>query len=79
MNHVINNNNVSRFIQKHSVAKLIPNRHVMNVLPRLTLHSVITAFTPLTVFIIKSFTVNKIYLHRARSGFETESSVHVRT
>jgi hypothetical protein len=34
--------------------------------------SAITALTPLTVFLIKSFTTNKIYLHGARSGFEPE-------
>jgi len=57
---------------KHSVAKLLPTRHVMNVLPRLKLLNAMMTFTPLTVFLIKSFTTNKIYLHEARSGFEPE-------
>ena len=32
-----------------------------------------------TVFLIKSFTAHKIYLHGARSGIEPESPVHNRT
>jgi hypothetical protein len=75
MNHVFNNNKVSCFIQKHSVAKLLPTRE-LNVLPRLKFLSAITAFTPLTGFLIKSFTTNKIYLHVARSGFEPEMLVN---
>jgi hypothetical protein len=77
MNHVLNNKKFSCFTQKHSVAKLLPTRQVMNVLPRLKFLSVITAFTPLTVFLIKSFTTNKIYLHGARSVSEPESPVHI--
>jgi len=79
MNHVLNNNNVSCFMQKHSVAKLVPTRHVINVLPRLKLLNAMTTFTPPTVFLVKSFTNNKIYLHGACSGFEPESPVHIRT
>ena len=77
MSHVRNNINVSCFIQKHSVAKLVPTRQMKNVLPRLKLLTAITAFTPLTVFLIKSFTTNKIYLHGARSGFEPEMPVEL--
>jgi len=51
----------------------------MNVLARLKVLNVITAFTPLTVSLIKLFTTNKIYLHGARSGFEPESPVHITT
>jgi hypothetical protein len=40
--------------------------------------SAMTAFTPLTAFLIKSYTTNRIYLHGARSGFEPESPVHIR-
>jgi hypothetical protein len=76
MNHVLNNNKISCFIQKHSVAKLLPTRQLTNVLPRLKFLSAITAFTPLTGFLIKSFTTNKIYLHGARSGFEPEMPVN---
>jgi len=68
------NDNISCFIQKHSVAKLLQTGQ-LNVLPRLKLLKAITTFTHLTVFLIKSFTTNKIYLHGARSGFETESPV----
>ena len=64
MNHALNNKNVSCFIQKHSVAKLLPTRQLTNVLPRLKRLNAITAFTPLTV------TTNEIYLYRARSGFD---------
>jgi len=59
MNHVFNNNKVSCFIQKHSVAKLLPARQLMNVLPRLKCLNAITAFTTLTVFLFKSFTTNR--------------------
>jgi hypothetical protein len=45
----------------------------MNVLPRLEFLNAITVFTPLTVFLIKSFKTNKISLHGTSSGFETES------
>ena len=78
LNNVLNNN-ASCFTQKHSVLKLLPTRHVINVLPRLKLLNAMTIFTPLTVFLIKSFTANKIYLHGARSGYEPESPVHIRT
>ena len=78
MNHVLNNN-ISCFTQKHSVAKLLPTRHVINVLPRLKLLNAIMTFTHLKVFLIKSFTINKIYLHGANSGFEPESLVCIRT
>jgi hypothetical protein len=72
MYHVLNDNNVSSFIQKHSVAKLLPTRHVINVFPKLKLLDALTNFTHLAVYLTKSFTANKIYLHRARSGFEPE-------
>jgi hypothetical protein len=72
MHHVLNDNNVSFFIQKHLVAKLLPTRHVINVFPKLNLHNTTTTFTTLAVYLTKSFTANKIYLHRARSGFEPE-------
>ena len=49
MNHVLNNNKVSCFIQKHSVAKLLPTRQLTNVLSRLKFLNAITTFTPLTV------------------------------
>jgi len=68
MNHVLNNNKVSCFTRKHSIAKLLPARQ-LNVLPRLKFLNAITAFTSLTGFLIKSFTTNKICLHGARSGF----------
>ena len=81
LNPVLNNNNVSCFIQKPLVAKLIPTRHVMNVLPRLSVLNAIKTFTPFDVSLIKSLTANKINLlvHGARSGFEPESPVHIRT
>ena len=48
---------------KHSVAKLLPTIHVMNVLPRLKLNNTMKTFTPLTVFSIESFITNKsIYM-----------------
>ena len=72
MNHVLNNNNVSCFIHKHSAAKFLPTGQLTNVLPKLKFLIAITAFTPLTVFLIKSITTNKIYQHGARSGFEPE-------
>jgi len=50
-----------------------------DVLPRLKFLSAITAFQPLTVFLIKSFTTNKIYPDEAHSGFECESPIHIRT
>jgi len=56
MNHV-NDNNTSRFIQKHSVAKLLPTGHVINVLPRLKL------LNAMMTFLIKSITTKKcIYM-----------------
>jgi hypothetical protein len=64
---------------KHSVAKLLPTRHVMNVLPRLKLLNAMKTFTPLTVFLIKSFRDNKIYLHEVCSGFEPELPIHILT
>jgi hypothetical protein len=79
MQHVLNDNNVSSFIEKHSVAKLLLTRHVINVFPNLKLLDTITTSTPLAVYLIKSFTTNKIYLHRACSGFEPEPPVHIRT
>jgi hypothetical protein len=72
MHHVLNDNNVSSYIQKHSVAKLLPTRHVINVFPRLKLLHTMTTFTSLAVYLTKSFTTNKIYQHRARSGLEHE-------
>jgi len=38
-----------------------------------------TIFTPLEIFLIKSFTTNKIYLPGARSGVESQSLAHIRT
>ena len=62
MNHVINNN-FSCFMYKHSVAKLLPTIHVMNVLPRLKLLNTMKTFTPLALFPIDSFITNKsIYM-----------------
>jgi hypothetical protein len=78
MHHVLNDN-VSSFIQKHSVAKLLPTRHVINVFPKLKLLDTMTSFITLAVYLTKSFTANKIYLHRARSGFEPELPVHITT
>ena len=78
MNHVLNNDKISCFTRKHSVDKLLSTRQ-LNVLPRLKFLNAITAFTSLTGFLIKSFTTNKICLHGARSGFEPESPVHIRT
>jgi hypothetical protein len=72
MHHVLNDNNVSSFIEKHSVATLLPTRHVINVFPKIKLLDIMTTFTTLSVYLTKSFTANKIYLHRARSGFEPE-------
>jgi hypothetical protein len=51
----------------------------MNVFARLKVLNVITALTALTVFLIESFTTNKIYLHGDRYGFEPESPIHIRT
>jgi hypothetical protein len=73
----LSDTNVTCFIQKHSVAKFVPIRYVMNVLPKIKFLDVITAFTPLTVFVMKSFPTNKISLHRARSGFEPEMPVAI--
>ena len=53
MNHVINNNKVPCFIQKHSVSKLVPARQLTNVLLKLKFLNVITTFTPLTIFLMK--------------------------
>jgi hypothetical protein len=47
----------------------------MNVLPRLKFLNAITAFTPLTISLIKSVTTNEIYLHGARSGSEPETPI----
>jgi len=58
MNHVLNNNKVSCLIQKHSVAKLLPTKQLMNVLPRLKLLSAITGFIPLTVFLVNPYPAN---------------------
>ena len=63
MNHVLNTKNVSFFIQKHSVAKLLPTRQLTNVLPRLKLLNAITAFTPLMVFLFIIYN-QQIYLYR---------------
>jgi len=75
MNHVLTDINVSCFIHKQSVAQLLPTGQLTNVLPMLQSLNAITTVTPLTGFLIKSFTTNKIYLHGARSGFETKSPV----
>jgi len=82
-------NNVPCCTQIHSVAKHLPTRHVTNVLPRLKLLSAMTTFTPLAVFLIKSFTTKKsIYMEpvqgwnlnrRYISGFEPEMPVTHRT
>ena len=53
MNHVLNNN-LSCFMYKHSVAKLLPTIHVINVLPMLKLLNTMKTFAPLTVFPIES-------------------------
>jgi len=45
MNHVLNNDKVSCFTQKHSGAKRLPTRQLMDVLPRLKFINAITAFT----------------------------------
>jgi hypothetical protein len=76
MHHALNVNNVSCFMQKHSAAKLLPTRHVINVFSRFKSLDTLTYFTTPAVYLIKSFTTNKIYLHRARSGFEPEPPVH---
>ena len=75
MNHVLTDSNVSCFTHKQSVAQLLPTGQLTNVLPTLQSLNAITTVTPLTGFLIKSFTTNKIYLHGARLEFETESPV----
>jgi len=70
MNHVLSNNKISCFIQKNSVAKLLQTGQLMYVLPRPKFLIAITTFTPLTGFLIKSFTANKICLHGTCSEFE---------
>jgi len=45
MNHVLNNDKVSGFTQKHQVAKLLPTWQLMDVLPRLKFLNAIMAFT----------------------------------
>ena len=75
MNHVLTDINVSCFTHKQSVAQLLLTGQLTNVLPTLQSLNAITTVTPLTGFVIKSFTTNKIHLHGARSGFETESPV----
>jgi hypothetical protein len=48
---------------KHSVAKLLPTIHVMNVLSMLKLLNTMKTFAPLMVFPIESFITNKsIYM-----------------
>jgi hypothetical protein len=64
---------------KHSVATLLPKIHVMNVLPMLKLLNTMKTFTTLTVFLVKSFITNKIYLPGDRSGFEPELPIHILT
>jgi len=50
-------------MHRHSVAKLLPTRHAIKVLPRLKLLNAMKTFTPLMVLPIKSFTTNKsIYM-----------------
>ena len=78
MNRVLSTNKVSCFTQKHSAVKLLPTRLLMKVLPRLKFHKAITAFTPLLVFLIKTFTAKKVCLHETRSGFEPEMPVTCR-
>jgi len=48
MNHVLNNNKVSCFTQKHSAAILLPARQMIMFCPG----PAITALTPLTVSLI---------------------------
>jgi len=45
MTHVLNNDKDSCFTQKQSVAKRLPTRQLMDVLPRLKFLNAITAFT----------------------------------
>ena len=81
LNESCPHDNVSRFIQKHSVAKLPPTRHVINVLPRLKL------LMPPTVFLVKSFIPTKsIYMEPVQglnlnrqyiSGLEDELPVTI--
>ena len=78
MNYVLNYNKVSCCALKQSVAKLLPTRQLTNIWPRIKFLNAITAFIPLTVFLIKSFATNKMYLHEDHSGFETESPVYNR-
>jgi hypothetical protein len=84
MNHVLNNDKVSCFTQKHSVAKLLPIGQLMNVLPRLKFLNAITALTPLTVFLIPLQPTKSIYMEpvqglnlnrRYISGLEPEMPV----
>ena len=85
MNHVLNNKNVSYFIQKQSVAKLLLTRYLTNVLHRLNFLNAITAFTPLMVLLFKHLQPTKsIYIEpvhgsnlnrRYISGLEPEMPV----
>jgi hypothetical protein len=45
INHALNNEKFSCFTQKLSVAKLLPTRQLMDVLPRLKFLNAITTFT----------------------------------
>ena len=87
MNHVFNNNNISRFIQKHSVTKLLPTRYLTNVLHKLKFLNVITAFTSLKVLFLNHLQPTKsIYIEpvqgsklnrRYISGLEPEMQVKI--
>jgi hypothetical protein len=70
MHHVLNNN-VSLFIQKHSVAKLLPTRHIINVFPRLNLLEALTNFAHLTVYLY--------YIIYNQQNLSTQSPFRVRT
>jgi len=52
MNHVLKNDKVSFCTQKHSVTKLLPNIHLIDVLSRLKSLNAITVFKPLRAFLI---------------------------
>jgi len=87
MNHVLKDNKFSCFIQKHSVAKLLPTRQLKNVLHRLKFFYAITAFTPLTDFLFNNLQPTKsIYIEpvqgsnlnrRYISGLEPEMPVTI--
>jgi len=77
MNHVLSDN-VSCFIQKPSVAKLLPTRHVMNVLPKLKLFNAMTTSHLLRFSLLIIYSQQNL-LYEARSVFEPEWPVRIRT